>query len=247
MRNLKLGEKIRVIQLNDMHISSEDIFRNGANIRSNFLKALNKVRDIPHDFIVLNGDLAHDVDDNDYEWLKEQMKGLKYFVTPGNHDISRMLAESFNMEKYLTDDKLFYNYKFKGYNFIFADTSEEYLDIELLKKYIDPSSDKEKTFVFMHHPPTLCNAKHMDTYYPLGNHEQARSFFNNCRQVDHVFCAHYHTDHHIKNEGFTAHICPSTWYQIGRKPKKFNIRHSRPGYGIIDIGDRITVRHYFLK
>lgn len=243
-----MGENIRIIQLNDMHISSGDIFRNGANIRSNFLKALNKIKKIRHDFIVLNGDLAHDIDDNDYQWLKNQMTGLNYHITPGNHDISPVLAEAFGLEKHLIGgDKLFYKKQYKGKHFVFADTSEEYLDISILKRFIDRHSGKADTFVFMHHPPSLCNARHMDTFYPLGNHEEAGEFFSRCDQVEHVFAAHYHTNMHVETENFSIHICPSTWYQIGRKQKKFNIRHSRPGYGIIDIGDNVKVRHFYIK
>ncbi|MFO7811212.1 MAG: metallophosphoesterase [Candidatus Delongbacteria bacterium] len=242
-----MKNKISIIQLNDMHISSKDIFRNGANIKKNFLTALNKVKTIPHDFIVLNGDLGYDVCDHDYDWLKKQMSGLNYFVVPGNHDITSETAKYFGMKNSLVDGKIFYEKKYKGKRFVFADTSEEYLDIDVLKRFIDNGSPQGGTFVFMHHPPSLCDSRHMDTYYPLGNHEKAREFFNNCPQVDHVFCAHYHTDHHVKNESFTVHICPSTWYQIGRKPKKFNIRHSKPGYGLIDIGEDVTVRYYFIK
>ncbi len=230
-----------------MHISSGDIFRNGANIRNNFLKALDRIRKIPHDFIVLNGDLAHDIDDNDYQWLKEQMTGLKYHITSGNHDLSPLLAKSFGLEKHLISDKLFYKKRYKGKNFVFADTSEEYLDTDILKRFIDRHSGKADTFVFMHHPPSLCNSKHMDTFYPLGNHAEAEDYFSKCEQVEHVFCAHYHTNLNLKKENFSLHICPSTWYQIGRKQKKFNIRHSFPGYGIIDIGDSVRVKHYYIK
>ncbi len=248
MRSEGLGEKIRIIQLSDMHISSKDLVRNGADIRKNFLKALEKVRHIEHDFMVLSGDLGHDVDDNGYEWLKEQLKGFKYFVIPGNHDITELIAESFGLHKNVVNGRIFYKKTFKGKEFIFADTSVEWLDIKTLKSFVNMNAVRGNTFVFMHHPPSLCNAKHMDTYYPLTNHIEATEFFNSCPQIEHVFCAHYHTAHHVKKDKFTIHICPSTWYQIGRKLKKFNIRHTYPGYTIIDIGDGpVKVNNYFIK
>jgi Icc protein len=247
MRRGELGESIRIIQLSAMHISSKDIMKNGTNIRKNFLKALGKVRTIEHDFLVLSGDLAHDVDDNDYEWLKKQLKGLKYFVIPGNHDVSEIMTKSFALEDKLIGGKIFYKIKFKKREFIFADTSIEWIDLKALDSLIDRRSAKGNTFVFMHHPPSLCNSRHMDTYYPLSNHIEATEFYNGCGQIEHVFCAHYHTAHHVKKENFNIHICPSTWYQIGRKLKKFNIRHSRPGYTVIDIGDDVRVKNYFLK
>jgi 3',5'-cyclic-AMP phosphodiesterase len=242
-----LGDKIRIIQLSDMHISAKDITRNGANIRGNFLRALEEVKKIKHDFMVLSGDLAHDVDDSGYTWLKEQMKGLEYFVIPGNHDISQIMAPVFGHNKDLIGDKIFYKKTVKGKHFVFADTSLEWLDLSIFEKFIDRKSPKGNTFVFMHHPPSLCNARHMDTYYPLGNHAEVKDYFNNCDQVEHVFCGHYHTAHHVVKENFSIHIGPSTWYQIGRKPKKFNIRHSRPGYTVIDIGSEVKVKNYFLK
>ncbi len=242
-----MGERIRIIQISDMHVSSDDLFRNGANIRMNFLKTLNKVKSIPHDFVVLSGDLAHDVDDNDYAWLKEQINGLKYFVIPGNHDITEIMAQSFGLENKIINGRIFYKVRYKRRSFIFADTSIEWLDIGALDSLIDRSSPKGDTFVFQHHPPSLCNAKHMDTYYPLSNHIEATEFYNGCDQIGHVFCAHYHTAHHVKKENFNIHICPSTWYQIGRKLKKFNIRHTKPGYTVIDINDGVTVKNYFIK
>lgn len=244
---LDLGDKIRIIQLSDMHISSADVVRNGANIRRNFLKALEKVREIEHDFIVLSGDLAHDVDDNDYTWLKKKMHDLKYYVIPGNHDITEIMAKSFGLENDIIRGRIFYKISFKGKDFIFADTSIEWLDIKTLDSLLDKKSPDGSTFVFMHHPPSLCNARHMDTYYPLSNHIEATEYFNRCRQIEHVFCAHYHTAHHVKKENFNIHICPSTWYQIGRKPKKFNIRHSRPGYTVIDMDKSVKVKNYFIK
>ncbi len=243
-----LGDRIRIIQLSDMHISSDDIERNGSNIRNNFIKALNTVKKIGHDFIVLSGDLGHDLDDNGYDWLKNKLNGLKYYVIPGNHDVSEIMADSFGLKDKIHSGKIFYKIRFKGKDFIFADTSIEWLDISMLDPLINRKLKKNSTLLFMHHPPSLCNAKHMDTYYPLSNHIEAEKFLNGCDQICHVFCGHYHTAHHIKKENFTIHIAPSTWYQIGRKLKKFNILHSRPGYTIIDIeDDKIHVKNHFLK
>ncbi len=229
-----------------MHISSKDIEKNGSNVRQNFLRALEAVKKISHDFIVITGDLGHDVDDNGYAWLKSKLSGLKYFVIPGNHDISESLAEGFGLNGSIYDGKIFYKERIGGHDFIFADTSIEWLDIKMLDKLIDRKGKKGNTFLFMHHPPSLCNAKHMDTYYPLSNHIEATEFLNSCDQIEHVFCGHYHTAHQVKNDKFTIHIGPSTWYQIGRKLKKFNIRHTRPGYTIIDIDDKVKVKNYFL-
>lgn len=229
-----------------MHISSKDIDKNGTNIKINFIKAFEAVKKIDHDFMVLSGDLGHDIDDNDYAWLKNRIAGFKYFVIPGNHDISELISESFGLSPHLRDGKIFYKERIKGRDFIFADTSIEWLDLKTLDTLIDRKGKKGNTFLFMHHPPALCNAKHMDTYYPLSNHIEATEFLNNCEQIEHVFCGHYHTAHHVKQDKFTIHIAPSTWYQIGRKLKKFNIRHTRPGYTIIDIGDQVRVKNYFL-
>ena len=243
---LRLGDKIRIIQLSDMHISSKDIDKNGINIKTNFIRAIEVVKKIKHDFIVLSGDLGHDVDDNDYKWLKSKLSGLKYFVIPGNHDMSEIMAESFGLNGNIFDGKIFYKKHIMGKDFIFADTSIEWLDLKFLDSFIDRKSKKGCTFLFMHHPPSLCNAKHMDTYYPLSNHIEVTEFLNKCDQIEHVFCGHYHTAHHVKQDKFMIHIGPSTWYQIGRKLKKFNIRHTRPGYTIIDIGDEVKVKNYFL-
>ncbi|MCG2759998.1 MAG: metallophosphoesterase, partial [Candidatus Delongbacteria bacterium] len=239
--------KIRIIQLSDIHISPKDIVKNGANIRGNFLRAVEAVKKIEHDLIVISGDLALDIDNSDYEWIKSKLHGLNYFVIPGNHDVSENLSNHFGLNKCMTDGKIFYKERIKGRDFIFADTSQEWLDLNILEKFIDRNSEKGNSFVFMHHPPSKCNSKHMDTYYLLGNHIEATEFFNNCEQISHVFCGHYHTAHNLKNENFTIYIAPSTWYQIGRKLKKFNIKHSRPGWTLIEISDEVRVENYFLN
>jgi len=222
------------------------MLRNGSNMRSNFISALDAVKNIGWDLVVLTGDIAFDVFDNDYEWVKSKLKGLNYFVIPGNHDVSQIMAEHFDLNKFMTGDKIFYKISVKGKDFLFVDTSQEWLDLSILERMIDRKSGKGNTFVFMHHPPSLCSAKHMDTYYPLGNHIEATEFFNRCEQIEHIFCGHYHTAHCFKNKNFTIHIGPSTWYQIGRKLKKFNILHSRPGWTLIDIDDRVSVKNFFL-
>ena len=240
--------KLVIAQLSDIHVSEKDKIMNEINLRDNYLQALNEVKKHYFDILILSGDLALDVDDDPYEWIKRSLTGVNYAVIPGNHDDITKFVEAFSLEKFYKNGSVFYSQKIKGHTLIFCDTSSEYLDLDRLQEELDNNDDKDNVLIFMHHPPSLANSKYMDSRYPLSNHIQATSFLNRNKRTNHVFCGHYHTSHFVQKENFSFTITPSTWFQIGRKPTTFNIKHTNPGWTLIEVnGKKISTKTSFIK
>ncbi|MCK5760836.1 MAG: metallophosphoesterase [Candidatus Delongbacteria bacterium] len=241
-------KKLVIAQLSDIHVSEKDKIMNEVNLRDNYLQALNEVKKHYFDILVLSGDLALDVDDNPYEWVKRTLKGINYAVIPGNHDDISKFVKAFSFEKYYKNGSVFFSKKVNGYTLVFCDTSSEYLDLDRLQEELSMNDDGSNVLVFMHHPPSLANCKYMDSKYPLSNHLDTTSFLNQNERINHVFCGHYHTSHLVQKENFCFHIAPSTWFQIGKKPATFNIKHTNPGWTLIKVdGDKVTTETHFIK
>ena len=239
--------KLVIAQLSDIHVSQKDKIMNEVNLRDNYLQALNELKKHYFDILVISGDLALDVDDNPYEWIKRTLKGINYAVIPGNHDDVSKFVKAFSLEKYYKNGSVFFSKKVNGYTLVFCDTSSEYLDLDRLQEELDMNNDNN-TLVFMHHPPSLASCKYMDSKYPLSNHLDTTSFLNQTERINHVFCGHYHTSHFVQKENFCFHIAPSTWFQIGKKPATFNIKHTNPGWTLINVdGDKVTTKTHFIK
>ena len=240
--------KLVIAQLSDIHVSEKDKIMNEVNLRDNYLQALNEIKKHYFDILVISGDLALDIDDNPYEWIKRTLKGVNCVVIPGNHDDITHFVKAFSLEKYYKNGSVFFSKKVNGYTLVFCDTSSEYLDLDRLQEELDMNADGSNILVFMHHPPSLANCKYMDSKYPLSNHLDTTSFLNQNERTNHVFCGHYHTSHFIQKENFCFHIAPSTWFQIGKKPTTFNIQHTNPGWTLIEVdGNKVTTKTHFIK
>ncbi|MBN2790307.1 MAG: metallophosphoesterase [Candidatus Delongbacteria bacterium] len=240
--------KLVIAQLSDIHVSEKDKIMNEVNLRDNYLQALNQIKKHYFDILIITGDLALDVDDTPYEWIKRTLQGINYAVLPGNHDNVTNFVKAFSLEDHYKNGSVFYSMKIKEHTLIFCDTSSEYLDLERLQEELDLNDDGSNVLLFMHHPPSLANCKYMDSRYPLSNHLDTTSFLNQNKRINNVFCGHYHTDHSVQKENFSFTITPSTWFQIGKKPSTFNIKHTNPGWTMIEVGGKkVTTKTFFIK
>ena len=85
--------------------------------------------------------------------------------------------------------------------------------------------------IFMHHPPMLACAKHMETKYAF---QQMEAFQTFCAAFQdkkfHIFTGHYHLERTIAKGNITTYISPSTYLQIHPDYEDFRIFHDRIGY-----------------
>ncbi len=242
---------MRIIQITDLHIYSKDELINGVDTRNNFIKILKKVSGIPHDMVVITGDLSFfDADIEVYQWIKNQLNIFdikNYHIIGGNHDDAKTLAKSFNLEKDLHDDELYY---FIEPNFIFLDTIKGFCSEEQMKwfeKKILEIKDRNP-IVFMHHPPFKSGVPHMDNKYAFEQPDQFSDICNLTKQDTYVFCGHYHNEISLLKNNINMFITPSTYLQIYMFKEDFEVDHRIPAFRIIDIDEKqikTTVRYVY--
>lgn len=229
---------LKIAQISDIHIGPEAIKYHGIDVRENFLRVLRDVQTRDVDHIVLSGDLALDLGEEDaYVWIKQQMdtQPLPYEVMTGNHDSVERLSRIFGKKDLLNSEMLFFKKELKGHLLYFLDTEPDYLDIKQMEwlrqehEYMD-----QNTLIFMHHPP--CYAEHlfMDRKYPLHNLEHVQNVFLGMPKIKHVFCGHYHHEKTMKLGNLNVHLCPATQMQISPFNKDFEIGDHRPGWRSIE-------------
>ena len=242
---------MRIIQITDLHIYPKEEMINGVDTRQNFIKILKKISNIPHDMVIITGDLSFfDADIKVYQWIKKQFDVFNiknYYVIGGNHDKAKMLAESFNFKKDLHNDELYYSIE---PDYIFLDTIKGYCSKEQLKWFEKKILDiKDKNpMIFMHHPPFKSGVPHMDNKYAF---EQTDEFIRICSlnpNPVYVFCGHYHNEISLIRDNINMFITPATYLQIYMFNDDFEVDHRIPTFRIIDIDKKqikTTVRYVY--
>ncbi len=249
-----MKQLIRIAQLTDMHIGETDEDVYGSPVRMQFLSALNKLKKQNLDALILSGDLAANAGEyNSYVWIKEQLKELTcpIYICLGNHDRLENLKQVFNLnlENY-HEDGYYFKTKIKEHLCLFLDTSPYFLSnqqIEWLKQ--QSIENKEEILLFMHHPPLYCGCTFMDEKYPLKNISDVWSVIKELKNVNYIFCGHYHTERTIIKDGKNVFLTPSTMAQFDNQTSEITILHRNPSWRIIEWDGetlRTSVEYSFL-
>lgn len=232
---------MRIIQLSDLHISTEKDFPNGVDVRDNFRKAVQLIPEFNPDFLVISGDLSYRRGSKSiYTWIKDQLKHLelRVYAISGNHDDSILLAETFHPEKTTSSSgKLYYFSRKQEELFLFLDTWDGYLDPQQSKWMQDTLNkyDCDRLFVFMHHPPLKADVPHMDGKYAFKDITAFREITRNFGRPVYVFAGHYHIHKSLHLENMHVFIAPSTFFHLKGDQPEFIKDHSIPGIQLIDI------------
>ena len=249
-----MKQLIRIAQLTDMHIGETDEDVYGSPVRMQFLSALNKLKKQNLDALILSGDLAANAGEyNSYVWIKEQLKELTcpIYICLGNHDRLENLKQVFdlNLENY-HEDGYYFKTKIREHLCLFLDTSPYFLSnqqIEWLKQ--QSIENKEEILLFMHHPPLYCGCTFMDEKYPLKNISDVWSVIKELKNVNYIFCGHYHTERTIIKDGKNVFLTPSTMAQFDNQTSEITILHRNPSWRIIEWDGetlRTSVEYFFL-
>lgn len=241
-----------IIQISDVHICEQGEKANNVDVRHNFHVLLDHLKDKKFDLLVLTGDVAYrDGSPEVYDWVYSRLKTLHvpFYTISGNHDITRVLARSFDLLPQMTKNNLYYSASFKEFQLIFLDSSSGRVSRDQLD-WLESSfrNDKNK-LLFIHHPPAKCNEKYMDTNYPLKNMADMQRAIKSLDHLQGIFCGHYHIDKSMMFDFGEVHICPSTWFQLdSTDAKEFRIKSHDIGYRIITWdGERLDTKPIMLK
>jgi Icc protein len=231
-------DSLRIVQVSDIHIGHTDEPISGVDVRRQFLEVLHCIRQEPLDLLVISGDLAAFSGEIEaYQWIKQVLQDFSspYLVIAGNHDHAGRLAETFNLQEFVTEEMLFFTQTVKNKRIFFLDTSSYVLpprQIAWLQEQL--ATQTEPCLLFMHHPPLLCNCTFMDTYYPLRNHDEVWAVIREYPMIEAIFCGHYHADRTMLKDNKTVYVTPSTALQIDTETLCFEIKDQRAGWRVID-------------
>jgi 3',5'-cyclic-AMP phosphodiesterase len=234
-----MKKPIRIAQLTDMHIGENDENVYGSPVRMQFLAVLNELKKHNLDALVLSGDLAANAGEYDsYVWIKEQLKEITcpIYICLGNHDRLHNLQNVFNLNPDdIHNESYYFETRIKEHLCLFLDTSPYFLSEEQLK-WIQQQDieNKEEILLFMHHPPLYCGCAFMDEKYPLKNISEAWSVIKELKNINYIFCGHYHTERTIVKDEKIVFLTPSTMVQFDCQTPDITTTHRNPGWRIIE-------------
>lgn len=131
-------DSLRIVQVSDIHIGHTDEPISGVDVRRQFLEVLHCIRQEPLDLLVISGDLAAFSGEIEaYQWIKQVLQDFSspYLVIAGNHDHAGRLAETFNLQEFVTEEMLFFTQTVKNKRIFFLDTSSYVLPPAKLHGY----------------------------------------------------------------------------------------------------------------
>ena len=232
---------MKIAQITDIHIGPDENPVREVDVRKNFLDILELANTYPHDLVMLTGDLCFmDASPDIYAWIIEQLKEhvqVPYYVIPGNHDDSKTMARSFDINDKLIGDELYYSISHNGYTLVCLDTAIGKMSgsqKSWLAKILSGIQDSQ-LLVFMHHPPIEGLVPHMDNRYALQDRDEVLEILTKVEKPVHVFCGHYHVDKVIQHHNITVHITPSSFIQIDQRRDDFLVDHLQPGFRMIEM------------
>jgi len=220
---------MRLLLINDLHIAKPGEFTHGVNVRENFINILEKIRGIPADLLVINGDLCFSVGEQEiYNWIKEQLSSLPFdvAVTSGNHDDPVLLAAAFGKQAHLREEEFYYYEKFQDQHLIFLDTTKGTISRQQLTWLEEQlNTIPFEAFIFMHHPPVKVGVPYMDDQHSLRNMSDVQEVLLNFSGNAYVFSGHYHVEKVVQLENITLMVTPSCFFQINQFEEKFAVDH----------------------
>jgi len=233
-----------IAQITDIHISPDLKPVHEVDVKANFRRILSDIKkeeSVTH--IVLTGDLCfNDPLSSTMEWVRNELNstGIPYFVIPGNHDDSVLMAQVFDLEYCLQGNELYYNEIIDGVNLIFLDSAKGSLSVdqEAWLKAVD-AVIPGPSIIFMHHPPVDA-VPYMDKNYGLDEKESVMELLSAMRKPIAVFCGHYHVSKDIIGEGLLpVFITPSTFFQIDDQQEEFKVATKNIGWRMITMENEL--------
>lgn len=242
---------MRIAFITDLHLGAEGEKPMGVDVRQNFLRALSQLEHIRPNCLVIGGDVCLNTPERAvYAWVRELLDALPlpYYVIPGNHDDSVMMAEAFNKTHDLEAAELYYALPLEGHPALFLDSAKGRFSPKQwawLRDYLYALRDNN-VLIFMHHPPLHADVQFMDAHYAF---QQSNEFVELVRELPchvTVVCGHYHVEKVVQRGNLLTLLSPSTFYQMKQDSTEFVVDNYRVGIREINLtthGTNSTV-HY---
>lgn len=237
----------KILQITDTHLD-ETPNTHGHNVYSKLSLVLQEtVEKEDFDLIIFSGDISDTGCLTAYEWLKKttQKYDHKIIWMPGNHDdlerMQKVFGFSFRVD--IEQDKLTYQLSLNEINILCLDTSDKSLSARQIDWLINATDDN--TFIFIHHPPMVCNSPFMDNKHCLQNWTVlTEKLLNIPEKTFRFFCGHYHQESYFAHYNIHIFLTPSTMFQIDRHKPYFEIYHTHSGYRVIEILQNNSFKTY---
>lgn len=227
-------EPLTIAQISDIHIPKNGDKPFDVDVRENFKKQIEGLKDETFDILVVSGDLCHkEGNASIYKWVKKQLDSLSkpYYIIPGNHDNPANLAKIFDFEDELEDEELFYIKEYKGIKLIFLDSGKGWMksrQMDWLKNILPEKA--EEVYIFMHHPPIISEVPHMDNQFAFENMDDFQEIIFNTQAPVEIFTGHYHIEKVLRKKNMTVYITPSPFFNLDDRSEDFKIEHHRIGW-----------------
>jgi Icc protein len=239
--NRTAKERMKLIQITDLHVASEGEFTHGVDVRQNFLDILQAVKSFAPDHLIVTGDLAFDTaNEQVYRWMKSHFDalGIPYSVIAGNHDTSSVLAKVFELEHHFSDGDLYYKLQIGDQPLLLLETSLGTVSAPQLAWLTDELAQiKDSALIFMHHPPVVGGVPYMDINYPLRNIEAVQEVLCAHPHPVYIFCGHYHVEKMICCRNMVVHITPTTYFQMKWQAPEFQLDNLKIALREINLRD----------
>jgi DNA repair exonuclease SbcCD nuclease subunit len=211
---------MKIVHLSDCHIGKN-------KYNQNFKKAVNKIKTLNYDAIVISGDITYDGLLSEYLefiYLSRELKNI--YVLPGNHD------NLLNMYKVFSKKQL--------QNFTVGDYYIQLINSKIKDEvagFIDVNNiqDIENNIIFTHHPIVKMMSS-WDDNLSVSNMDEVQNNLNDAIKM--VAFGHAHEAKDFKLGNTLVYSCPST--AIGFD-KKENI-----GFNIYTLDNNITKQTIFI-
>jgi len=243
---------MRLLQITDLHIGQEGEDTYGVDVRHNFQRILQRLRNVPADYLVVSGDLCYrDGEASIYSYVRQHLDqlDLPYFVLSGNHDDPALLSAAFGQKCDLQAGELYYCQELEGRPTLFLDTTPGWMSERQLAWIANKlqHSGGQDLMVHMHHPPVFGGVPFMDDNHPLHNRDAVQTIFHAYPGKIYVFCGHYHVDKVIQQGNITVHITPSLFFQIDQHQTSFRVDHTQVGFREINFdGSYLSTSVHYL-
>jgi Icc protein len=204
-----------IAQITDLHIDNDVDDLKHIDPRANMLAVLDAIQEQGISEIIASGDIAESREGTDWFFEQMHLRGLKYHIILGNHD----LPELFTEKKVFSDSKPYYALEFEGQPVIFMDSASYRVDQEQLA-WLEQQLSRlnQDVILFIHHPVLDCGGTWMDKRFPLQNRDEVVAALTKTKHKIALFCGHYHSEAIVVHENITQYVTPSTFYQL----KKFS-------------------------
>lgn len=215
-----------VLQLTDLHLFAEpEGLFNDTNTRDSFTQVLNHVQQHygSPDVIVLTGDLAHDGEQETYQFIAD---ALKIFATPvycvlGNHDHRDNAYQIYPLEPISIDEHCLLSH----WQIILIDSNHQAMpdsyegevnaaELQKIAELTSRHSDKW-TLIAMHH--NLPDHHDRGVAVEVRNHQQVMQHFEQLPNIKLVLSGHVHQEFVIVQNGICYLSTPATGYQSRSK------------------------------